>query len=359
MLEKPVRTPCSHISHGVRIHFDWTYHRLAHWADQVIGALTAKYPRAYTLYTSLLSDPETLALWDMTAYMTVEKMRLNDHGQMHAQIVAANALTLLDLLHQAGIEPDVITSNAGTMDDACVAVLGAALLHDIGNQIARDRHEVYSVLLAQRVLARILPGIYTNSTQCQILTGFILSAIACHDCSPAPVTLEGAIVAVADAADMTQGRGQVAFDQGKADIHAISAMAVHEVQIEPGNELPIHIEVSLNDAAGVFQVEKQLAHKLILSGLDRYISVRVCVAPPTNGEEGMLHCLILRKGEFEPESAAGIRDPDRVIDPVCGMVMSRAQAVGSLEYGGRRHHFCSQACMERFRDEPHTYLPIG
>jgi metal-dependent HD superfamily phosphatase/phosphodiesterase len=186
------------------------------------------------LYARLLADPQTLALLDLTGYMAVEKLGYNDHGQMHAQVVAANALQLLDLLHTAGVIPDVPTSGAGSLEDAYVVVLTAALLHDVGNQIAREGHETYSVTLAQPVLARVLPGLYPDPAQAQVLTGFVLSAIATHDCCPPPVTLEAAIVAVADAADMTRGRGQVAFDWGKADIHAVSAMAIREVTIRAG-----------------------------------------------------------------------------------------------------------------------------
>ncbi|MFQ5859907.1 MAG: HD domain-containing protein, partial [Anaerolineae bacterium] len=218
-------SPCTHVGHGVRVALDWDYHHLAHAADRTIADLTTGYPRAATLYTRLLADPQTLALWDLTGYMAVEKLGYNDHGQMHAQVVAANALRLLHLLEEAGVQPDVVTSDAGTLEDAFVVVLAAALLHDVGNQVARESHETYSVMLAQPVLARHLPELYADPAQRQVLTGFILSAIASHDCTPAPVTLEGAIVAVADGADMTQGRGQVAFDRGKADIHAVSAMA--------------------------------------------------------------------------------------------------------------------------------------
>lgn len=266
--------PCTHSGHGVRVALDWEYHRLAHAADVTIRDLAAPYPRAAALYARLLADPQALALWDLTGYMTVEKCGLNDHGQMHAQVVGANALRLLALLVAAGVEPDVASSRAGTLEDAFVAVLAAALLHDVGNQIAREGHEVYSVMLAERVLARLLPDLYPDPAQAQAVRSFILSAIASHDGTPPPVTVEGAIVAVADAADMTRGRGQVAFDRGKADIHAVSAMAIRTVTIRAGEETPVHIEVTMENPAGLFQVEKLLARKLILSGLDRYVGLR-------------------------------------------------------------------------------------
>ncbi|MFQ5343903.1 MAG: YHS domain-containing protein [Anaerolineae bacterium] len=349
------RWPCTHVGHGVRVSLDWDYHRLAHAADRTIADLTADHSRAATFYTRLLADPQTLALWDLTGYMAVEKLGYNDHGQMHAQVVAANALRLLHLLAEAGVQPDVVTSDAGMLEDAFAVVLAAALLHDVGNQVARESHEVYSVVLAQPVLARHLPDLYTDPARRQVLTGFILSAIASHDCTPAPVTLEGAIVAVADGADMTQGRGQVAFDRGKADIHAVSAMAIREVTIRAGEEMPAHIEVAMDNPAGLFQVEKLLGRKLTISGLDRYVSLRACVVPAGGETEQGFHCLVLRDGRFQPEGMPATVDTAWPVDPVCGMAVAPEHAAGSIVYRSNRYLFCSTACLARFRDDPWRY----
>ncbi|MFQ6059168.1 MAG: YHS domain-containing protein [Anaerolineae bacterium] len=350
------RSPCTHVGHGVRITLDWDYHRLAHIAHQAIADLTAPHPRVATLYTRLLADPQTLALWDLTGYMAVEKLGYNDHGQTHAQVVAANALRLLHLLERTGIEPDTVTSGAGTLEDAFLVVLAAALLHDVGNQVAREGHETYSVLLAQPVLARHLPHFYSDPAQLQVLTSFILSAIASHDCCPSPVTLEGALVAVADGADMTQGRGQVAFDRGKADIHAVSAMAIREVTIRAGEETPVHIEVAMDNPAGLFQVEKMLGRKLALSGLDRYVSLRACVVPEEREAEQAFHCLVLRDGCFQPETMPAPVDITWPVDPVCGMAVPPERAAGSIVFQGTRYYFCSNACLTYFRDDPSGYL---
>ncbi len=347
--------PCTHISHGIRINLDWDYHALAHRADQTIAELTAAYPRATQLYTCALTDPQALALWDETAYVAVEKMGYNDHGQMHAQIVTANALQLLTLLDQAGIEPDVIASGAGTIEDAMVVVLAAALLHDVGNQIARANHEVYSVMLAQPLLANWFAQLYDDPAQRQILMGFVLSAIASHDCTPAPVILEGAIVAVADAADMTKGRGRVVFDQGKVDIHAISAMAIDQVTIQPGTQTSAHIEVVMNNPAGLFQVEKLLGYKLTATGLAQYVSLRACVTSTNDAAGGVLHCLIFRQAHFVPETATVTKPTDEYLDPVCGMAISAGRAAGQLVFRDRQYRFCSNACLSRFQAEPQKY----
>ncbi len=45
------------------------------------------------------------------------------------------------------------------------------------------------------------------------------------------------------------------------------------------------------------------------------------------------------------------RDGEETVqDPICGMYLSRDNAiVGTLE--GKRHYFCSMRCLEKFRDQ--------
>ena len=49
----------------------------------------------------------------------------------------------------SGVKPDVALSGAGDLDDACLVTASATLLHDIGNQLHRQRHELLGVGLAQ------------------------------------------------------------------------------------------------------------------------------------------------------------------------------------------------------------------
>ena len=41
---------------------------------------------------------------------------------------------------------------------------------------------------------------------------------------------------VADALDMAQGRSRVPFEAGRPNIHSLSAAAIDEVAIEPGED---------------------------------------------------------------------------------------------------------------------------
>ena len=48
-----------------------------------------------------------------------------------------------------------------------------------------------------------------------------------------------------------------------------------------------------------------------------------------------------------------------VIDPVCGMEISREDAVGSYVYEGQEYFFCNPSCLENFRANPSQYLSPG
>src|SRR5216117_1453017 len=46
----------------------------------------------------------------------------------------------------------------------------------------------------------------------------------------------------------------------------------------------------------------------------------------------------------------------KVVDPVCGMTIDPADAVGHVEYNGRTYYFCHDSCLERFRADPASFL---
>jgi Cu+-exporting ATPase len=48
------------------------------------------------------------------------------------------------------------------------------------------------------------------------------------------------------------------------------------------------------------------------------------------------------------------------VDPVCGMTIDEADAVGAHEHGGVTYYFCNPSCLERFKKSPQTFLvPAG
>jgi YHS domain-containing protein len=46
----------------------------------------------------------------------------------------------------------------------------------------------------------------------------------------------------------------------------------------------------------------------------------------------------------------------KVIDPVCGMQVDPAKSAGSFEYKGTTYHFCGIRCLEKFKNDPESFL---
>jgi Cu+-exporting ATPase len=45
-----------------------------------------------------------------------------------------------------------------------------------------------------------------------------------------------------------------------------------------------------------------------------------------------------------------------VLDPVCGMTIAPADAVGTADYHGQTYYFCSDGCLEQFRADPAKFV---
>ena len=44
------------------------------------------------------------------------------------------------------------------------------------------------------------------------------------------------------------------------------------------------------------------------------------------------------------------------LDPVCGMTIEEADAVGTHQHDGVTYYFCCKGCHDRFAKDPHAYL---
>ena len=51
--------------------------------------------------------------------------------------------------------------------------------------------------------------------------------------------------------------------------------------------------------------------------------------------------------------------PQQIIDPVCQMRITPAEAVARRHHRGRTYHFCSPGCVKWFDEEPDRYLQPG
>jgi hypothetical protein len=110
-----------------------------------------------------------------------------------------------------------------------------------------------------------------------IVASEVLHAIISHRSDGKPYTYEAGIVRVADALDMSEGRSRIPYEEGKIDIHSVSATAIEKVTIKEGKKMPIRIEIAMNNSAGIFQVDELLKSKLKGSGIEKFVEVTAYV----------------------------------------------------------------------------------
>ncbi len=229
-------------------------------------------PALQRLVERINADVELHQLWKCANINAVDRLGMSDHGEVHIRIVSNIALKMLRLLVDAGIEMSVVTNYGLTNNEAEVIVVLAACLHDVGIAVQRDNHEAYSVPLALAKLREWLPGIYPQA-EATIITSETLHAIIAHQVEARPLTIEAGVVKVADALDMSKGRSRIPFEAGALNIHAVSAAAIEEVTLKPGQTKPISVEVIMNNSAGIFQLDELLKRKLESSSIAPYVQV--------------------------------------------------------------------------------------
>jgi metal-dependent HD superfamily phosphatase/phosphodiesterase len=114
--------------------------------------------------------------------------------------------------------------------------------------------------------------------------------------------MEGSVVAVADGCDMTKGRARMPFDLGKLDIHAVSARAIEEVNINRSTSgVPVEIEVCMSNSAGIFQVEETLVKKINATPLRNHVMVHVrSINAGDAYEKRIISNAVLENGRLKP-----------------------------------------------------------
>lgn len=239
-----------------------------------------RYPNASKLFDMLQTDAEVNTYLNLANYIAVRKLGYNDHGPIHARIVTANGVKLLGIiLGSDEIKLDSISGLGMSEDDAHLIIVASCLLHDIGNAIHREEHELFSVILAKGILERLLPSIYSEVPKRAEVTEQILHALYAHDVGENALTIESAIVVIADGCDITKGRGRLSFDLGKHDIHSISALSIESVDIHRGKSKLIEIQVNMSNSAGIYQVQETLGNKVAKSPLRDYVEIVADLTP--------------------------------------------------------------------------------
>jgi uncharacterized protein len=242
-------------------------------AEVRIRAPTRGNRRLERFLEAVNADSHVKALWHVSAVNASRRLGLTDHSWVHIQIVLNIGLRLARLLFRRGISPSV-TADYGMSDhDAEVVIAAACLFHCVGMSIHRNDHERYSLFLTADRLGSLLAGVYEEPEQTVIVSEAMHAIIGHRSKGGEPFTVEAGILRVADALDMARGRSRMEFEAGRLDIHSISAYAIEDVKISPGQDRAVRVEIAMSNSAGIYQVDELLANKLRGSGLEEHIEV--------------------------------------------------------------------------------------
>jgi uncharacterized protein len=236
-----------------------------------VHAPSERNPKLAAFLEAANEDTQLKARWHATQ-VTAERLGMSDHSWVHLQIVLNMALRLYRMLRRKGVTSSIEADHGLRANDAEVVIAAGCLLHDLGMSIHRVDHEAYSLFLAADSLDRLLAGVYEEPDR-TVIASEAMHAIIGHRKAGRPLTLEAGIVRVADALDMEHGRSRVSLETHLPNIHSLSAAAIDEVRVVPGEARTIRVEIEMNNSAGVFQVDELLANKLRGSGLEEHVEV--------------------------------------------------------------------------------------
>jgi metal-dependent HD superfamily phosphatase/phosphodiesterase len=237
-----------------------------------VRAPTRGNRRLEKLLEAVNADEQVKAWWHVSAVNATRRLGMSDHSWVHIQIVLNIGLRLARLLFRRGVTPSIAADFGLGERDAEVVIAAGCLLHCVGMSIHREDHERYSLFLTADKLGDLLRTAYDEPER-TIVVSETLHAIIGHRRKGAPFTIEAGIVRVADALDMARGRSRVPFESGHQNIHSLSAYAIEEVKIVPGEDRAVRVEIAMSNSAGIFQVDELLATKLRGSGLEEHIEV--------------------------------------------------------------------------------------
>ncbi|MGC8812158.1 MAG: HD domain-containing protein [Candidatus Aenigmatarchaeota archaeon] len=221
----------------------------------------AKTPNLKKLVNLLLKDKEIDTFLEQANNLSVLRLGYNDHGKTHAEISALNALKIFEILSKKGFKPNIVTEKVGNEEDAKVAIVLGAYLHDIGCSVCREGHDIVGAVIAYPIVQRILKKFY-NKEKMDKISCFVLESIICHMGYQDATSFEARLVEVADSTDITKWRARIPFSVGKTDIHKFSALAIEEVNFKEGEKKPLRIEVTMENPAGIFQTEETMLKRI-------------------------------------------------------------------------------------------------
>ena len=217
----------------------------------------------------LIDDPEIEAIQNYANNVSIIRLGFNDHGPVHMRTVCRNALKMLKILSLSGIRTSLEDEQDGSFSDSVTAVILAGFFHDFGMTIGRQDHELYSGILSQPIIDRILLKFLPEKKDLNrrvIIRSMAMEGILGHMGTRRIHSIEAGLILVADGCDMTKGRARIPMELNTkptvGDIHKYSANSIEKVKIHQGIEKPIQIEVFMSSDVGFFQIEEVLIPKI-------------------------------------------------------------------------------------------------
>jgi metal-dependent HD superfamily phosphatase/phosphodiesterase len=210
--------------------------------------------------------------------VSIKRLGYNDHGPVHMRQVTANAIKMLNILQQSGIQMSLEREEIGTFEDSMCAVILAGLMHDLGMMIGRQGHEDMSALLAQPIIKRALEQVFPEDLNRRVvIKSMATEAIIGHMSSRKIHSIEAGIILIADGCDMTKGRARIPMSINTTprvgDIHKYSANAINRIGIHHGQRRPIRIDIEMSGDVGFFQIEEVLLTKIDSSPAKEYVEL--------------------------------------------------------------------------------------
>ena len=129
-----------------------------------------KNPKCLELLHYLINDAELQEMQDYANNVSIKRLGYNDHGPVHMRQVTANAIKMLNILHESGIKTSLEAEEIGCFEDSMCAVIMAGLMHDLGMMIGRQGHEDMSVTLAKPIIERAVMHVFPDNLHRRTIT---------------------------------------------------------------------------------------------------------------------------------------------------------------------------------------------
>jgi metal-dependent HD superfamily phosphatase/phosphodiesterase len=204
------------------------------------------------IFDSILKDPRILSYYRLGDFMATYEYKTTPHDLNHAKRAAYYALSIYDHLHSRKIKSDIVKAKIVDLKEAEAIVLMAAMMHDIGNTVDREKHPTYSVFLAEPVISDLL-GEYFPERKA-VMYPMVLHAINAHSSRGIPPeTLEANCVALGDRCDVSHKR--IREDYHVKRFKSLVDETIENIDIN-SKVTPLTIDVYMDDPLAIFRVER-------------------------------------------------------------------------------------------------------